>query len=191
MTLTLSSVKITVGNLSLYADATFSEGIHIISGRMGSGKSTLAQTICGLIPGYTGKISYDESYNSPKLLMQYPEYQVTGKTILEEIKSWNVNYLNPIFNQLDVLTQDLNRDPLTLSSGELRRLELACILSTKSEILILDEPYSHLDQSIIPILNRLLEDLKGIVIIFTKDQDNIKITNPKYWKLSDGVLTSA
>ena len=43
------------------------------------------------------------------------------------------------------LTGLLDRDPATLSGGELRRLAIACAVIAEPDILILDEPLASLD----------------------------------------------
>ncbi len=41
----------------------------------------------------------------------------------------------------------LDRDPATLSGGELRRLAMACAVITRPGVLVLDEPLGSLDDS--------------------------------------------
>ena len=65
--------------------------------------------------------------------------------------------------------KDLN--PLKLSRGELKRLNLACLLAGQYDLLILDEPFSSLD---VQEKERVCQDLslrkKGITIITTHEQ---------------------
>ncbi len=52
----LSSVQLRAGTFSLTADDLFSEGVHMISGRIGSGKSTLGSALAGLSLVESGQI---------------------------------------------------------------------------------------------------------------------------------------
>ena len=119
------------------------------------------------------------------LLMQFPEYQVTGTTVSEEITSWNITGNEEPFHRLN--TGPSSRDPLTLSRGELRRLELACILSRESDLLILDEPYASLDQAAKPELTELLEQRTGITLIFSHETEYLP-TTAEHWTIQEGKL---
>jgi energy-coupling factor transport system ATP-binding protein len=53
------------------------------------------------------------------------------------------------------------RDPLTLSGGEMQKMAIASLLVLDPAILVLDEPTSQLDPSSSAELMRLLRNLKG------------------------------
>ena len=184
MNLVLDDIRFSRGAYTLTADAVFSPGVHIISGRTGTGKSTLALATAGLLAPDAGEIRYWDRCGAPLLLMQFPEYQVTGTTVTEEIDSWKVAGTEEPFALFKVTPSD--RDPLTISSGELRRLELACILARTAELLILDEPYASLDRTAKPVLTKLLEERSGITLVFSHETE----FNPaaQHWKISDGGL---
>lgn len=156
----------------------------MISGRIGSGKSTLGSALAGLSRIESGKILL-EGCGSPVLLMQFPEYQVTGPTVVREISSWGIPSGGPVFSSLDVEISD--RDPFTLSRGELKRLMLACVFSKDPDILILDEPYASLDTSAKEVLTNLLESRRGITIVFSHETEYAPNLAQR-WKIQNGGL---
>ena len=184
MKIILDDVHLHAGTFSLAADTVFEEGVHMISGRVGSGKSTLGSALAGLSKVGSGKIIL-EGCGSPVLLMQFPEYQVTGSTILREISSWGVSREDPFFSRFDVEMPD--RDPFTLSRGELKRLMLACVFAKDPDVLVLDEPYASLDPSAKEVLTCSIESRRGITVVFSHETEYAP-KNSRKWKIHNGGL---
>ena len=187
MNLSFDSVRISQGTFVLNINETFTEGLHLFSGRIGTGKTTLAFTAAGLLSPDKGTIRYDGCSGTPMFLMQFPEYHVTGATVREEISSWSVSGHEDPFSLLGVEISD--HDPLTLSRGELRRLELACVFSRDADLLILDEPYPSLDRPAKQSLTKLLETRRGITLVFSHESEYIP-ANAKHWSLCGGKVQS-
>ncbi|HJJ96603.1 MAG TPA: ATP-binding cassette domain-containing protein [Methanocorpusculum sp.] len=185
MNLIFDAVRFRRDAFTLAADAVFSRGVHLISGRIGTGKSTLALAAAGLLTPDAGRIRYEGCSGTPILLMQFPEYQITGTTVTGEIASWNVTGDEEPFSLLNVTPS--GRDPFTLSRGELRRLELACILARESDLLLLDEPYASLDRYAKPVLTRLLEQRSGITLVFSHETEFVPAL-AEHWTIKDGEL---
>lgn len=186
MILSFDAVQLRRGSFVLDVDAEFGSGVHLFCGKIGSGKSTLALAAAGILAPTAGSVLREVCRGEPLLLMQFPEYHVTGDTVSAEITSWGVSGSEKPFALLCVETPP-DHDPLTLSRGELRRLELACILSRDPDILILDEPYASLDHAAKPILTDLLAHRRGITMIFSHEQERAP-ARAEYWLLERGVL---
>ncbi len=182
-----------------------------IIGKTGSGKSTLVQLLSGLIPVTHGKILLDEndisSYpsNIPicfkiGLSFQYPETQLFGKTVFEDIafgprnKGIEESKINSLVQEAAEFTgldkKLLDRSPLELSGGEKRKSAIAGIIAMKPEILILDEPTSGLDpQSKNNLLNSIIKYQKkenNIVIIVSHVMEEIAEACQKTLVLNEG-----
>jgi energy-coupling factor transporter ATP-binding protein EcfA2 len=187
MQFVLSNIRYARGDFRVSADGSFSEGIHLVSGKVGSGKSTFALLSAGYIAPMSGNISR-EGISRIVLSMQFPEYHITGITLNDEIRSWGID----VPGTLDMARlQGRGRDDIaSLSRGELKRLHLACVLSVNTDLLILDEPFSALDCNEKKIVSGQINTrAKGIVIICT--HEHLWFPDVDYiWEIQEGNLVS-
>lgn len=153
----LKDVSLTIGD---------GEFVGLI-GHTGSGKSTLTQHLNGLLKAssgdilYNGTSIYSEGYSLKELrshvglVFQYPEHQLFGATVVEDVQFGPRNLgWEPLEVELSAfqalkdvgIGEDLlDVSPLALSGGQKRRVALAGVLAMKPEYLILDEPMAGLD----------------------------------------------
>jgi energy-coupling factor transport system ATP-binding protein len=139
-----------------------------ILGHTGSGKSTLVQHLAGLLEPTTGQVWLDgvaayERTDAARarrrrvgLAFQYPEDQIFGQTVFQEVAFGPRNLgleetevTDRVRWALEMVGLDPaaveDRVPFTLSGGEMRRVALAGILAMRPQVLILDEPTAGLD----------------------------------------------
>ena len=109
------------------------------------------------------------------LINQYEHtpFDSTQKHILEEkilrLDSWNLDKrINILIDSLDAPTGE--REILSLSGGEKRRVALCRALISKPDLLILDEPTNHLDTKSIEWLEDFLSRFDGTCIFVTHDR---------------------
>jgi energy-coupling factor transporter ATP-binding protein EcfA2 len=185
MQVILEHVQVQRGAFNLRADGIIREGIHLIWGSVGSGKSTLALLLAGCLAVREGAITRSGIVTT-RLSLQFPEYQVTSRTLVGEIQSWG-GEVDRVLTAIG-LTDRAKEDPLTLSRGELKRLQLACALQSSPDLLLLDEPFSALDcrerENAIQVIQRRRT---GITILFTHDP-GILPRIEYLWELEGGEL---
>jgi cobalt/nickel transport system ATP-binding protein len=169
----LTDVNYSYNGIPALSDITLSvergESIALL-GANGAGKSTLILILAGLIFPDKGTVKFEEIVLTPSqlkdknflrvlrrelgVMLQKPDAMLFCDTVKDEIAfgplqfGWEkekielkVKEIAELFN----LTPILERESLTLSFGEKKRLCLASILATDPEILLLDEPLSGLD----------------------------------------------
>jgi len=186
MQLRLDCIRCERGRFSLRGSGTFEEGVHLVWGPVGSGKSSLAFLIAGTLVPSEGSISR-QGIDSLLMSMQFPEYHLTANTVEQEIKLWGVD-VDRVLTVASLLGRERD-DPLSLSRGELKQLELACILQKKVDLLLLDEPFGSLDCiNRHEFCSRLEGRAKGITIIFTHDHSAFPRID-YFWELREGFLT--
>lgn len=123
-----------------------------IIGPSGCGKSTLLSIIGeldndydGTIDKKTNKIAY--MLQSDALLPWLTVYEnvVLGLIIQNKINHDNLQYVDYLFNLYN-LNEFKNNYPDSLSGGMKQRIALIRTLALKPDILLLDEPFSRLDE---------------------------------------------
>lgn len=142
-----------------------------IIGANAAGKSTLCQALAGLVPqfyhgAYGGRVivggleaaKSDLSLMASKIgiVFQNPFTQVTGAklTVYEEVafglenlglpRPEIVRRINWALKLLDIYRYK-ERNPFSLSGGQMQRMAIAGVIAMKPEVIVLDEPTSQLD----------------------------------------------
>lgn len=179
-----------------------------ILGPSGSGKSTLLRIISGLDKQTSGKIKInnnivsDENYHSP------PEKRNLGLVVQDKSLFPHLNALRNVTfgirNQKDrdnigkdllklfKVDQHEKKFPNELSGGEQQRVALARSLAPKPNILLLDEPFSALDDDLKEELymetKKIIQDKSMTVLMVTHDRKEAEIFSDKIIFLKDGCI---
>ena len=154
-----------------------------IVGANGSGKTTLLKLLMGQLQPQTGEVRHGTNLDIvyfDQLRTQLDE----SKSVLDNVGQGrdtvtiNGRTRNLIGYLEDFLfTRDRVRAPITaLSGGERNRLLLARLFAMPANLLILDEPTNDLDIETLEILEDLLLDYEGTLLLVSHDRaflDNI------------------
>ena len=124
-----------------------------IVGPSGCGKSTILSILCGLEEASSGTIEMDDNLKFGYMLQSDNlfEWRTIYKNCLLglEIKKLkdkeHLDYVNKLLKTYG-LEEFKNAYPSNLSGGMRQRVSLIRTLATKPDVLLLDEPFSALDQ---------------------------------------------
>lgn len=166
---------------------SFEKGkVYGIIGKSGAGKTTLLKVLAGLMSPTEGEVLFNEEKLAgpeKKLIPGYDEIQIVNQdfaldlyhTVEENVRE---KVLSRHYADQEVLVDEYlglveldtykSRKAIELSGGEQQRLSIARALSCEPEVLLLDEPFAHLDQRLrLKIIHylKLLNERRGITII--------------------------
>ncbi len=150
-----------------------------IVGANGAGKTTLIKLLTGDLPPDSGKIRLGSNIELATLDQRRARLDPTS-TLKEALTSGGSDTL--IINGQPKHVMGYMKDFLftpeqartaveKLSGGERGRLALARILALPSNVLVLDEPTNDLDLETLDLLQELLGEYPGTVIVVSHDRD--------------------
>ena len=144
-----------------------------IRGGNGSGKTTFLRVILNLLTSKTGEIFWEGQnvnkniFNFYNQITYIADHNTSSRklSVLDNINFWKGLSSSNLSNDEILLLLEtfnlkkyLNTEIMYLSSGEVKKLELLRLILEQKKIWILDEPYNHLDDSSIEILNQTFVD---------------------------------
>ena len=188
----------------------------LLTGPTGCGKSTLLRTLNGLIPHasagtLTGRVLLNRKNLADQplattcqqvaLLFQDPEDQLFCTLVEDEIafglenlgfSSEEIQERIAIALEQVGLSDFQNREISSLSGGQKQRVALAAICAMQPQVLLLDEPTSHLDpqatRDILDIVAKLNRKMGITVILATHRTREVAPLCDHVWLLNDGQL---
>ncbi len=169
-----------------------------IAGMNTAGKSTLCYALSGLVPhffkgayggdvfiGDTEVLAHDISDITAKvgLIFENPFSQMTGAklSVYDEIAFGLENLGIPIEEMHERIKESMrlldiealrDKNPFSLSGGQMQRVAIASVIAMKPDILILDEPTSQLDPQGSEEVFRVVENLskEGMTIVMVEQK---------------------
>ncbi|MEZ5304313.1 MAG: ABC-F family ATP-binding cassette domain-containing protein [Verrucomicrobiales bacterium] len=192
----LEKVSQAYGSHQVYdsLDLTIERGDRIVLvGPNGAGKSTLLKILAGEVPinggarnvGYATKLGYYSQHRSASLN--------ESNTVLEEvIASGSVQReedARSILGSFLFRRADVEKRCGVLSGGEKSRLNLVKFLVDPPNLLLMDEPTTHLDMLAIDSLVNALKAYEGTLVFISHDVHFIRNLAETTLHIKDGTVT--
>ena len=188
-------------------DLALGERVSIL-GESGSGKSSLLRCIAGFEAIDEGKIFLEDKMVSSDTFTLPTEKRRVGMVVQEKAlfphlsvkknilfgieKESNKNEIVSELAELFKIENLLDKLPGQISGGEQQRVALARSLAPSPTLLMLDEPFSALDdelkQELYIELDKIFQKQQLSILLVTHDHEEAKTLTSKSLKLSQGSL---
>ena len=169
------------------------KGMMQIKGRNGSGKTTFLKVILNILEPESGEIIWKgknikknifDFYNQTTFIMDN-NTSTRELSVQDNINFWkglsssklNNDEIFKLLKKLDI-EQYYKTKVMYLSSGERKKLELLRLILEQKKLWVLDEPFNHLDDLSIEILNQtFLDHINSDGMILFASHFNPNISN--------------
>lgn len=174
--LSLNGIVKSYGDTKVYdgLDFELERGQKVaLVGPNGAGKSTLLKILAGVLPFEKGQRVLGLNVESGYFSQHRWETLTPGRTVIQEAMA--TRRMNPDLLVRTILGTFLFRDNAVfkkvdvLSGGEKSRLALARLLLDPPNVLLLDEPTTHLDMASVDALIEALTDFEGTICFISHD----------------------
>ncbi|MCE9612629.1 MAG: ABC-F family ATP-binding cassette domain-containing protein [Lentisphaerae bacterium] len=194
--ITLSGVGHAYGETEVYRGLEFEaeRGQRLVLvGPNGAGKSTLLKLLGGVLPVQSGKRELGLNVR----VGYYAQYRIEmlqpGRSVLEEALSASRGVpeltVRTVLGSFLFSGDDVFKHVEVLSGGEKSRLALVKLLLDPPNLLLMDEPTTHLDMASIDALIEALEPFEGTLIFISHDVHFIRRLGRQVLHVENGQLT--
>ena len=167
-----------------------------IVGPNGSGKTTLVKLLTKRLEPDTGFVrvakNLEEAYFDQNRLTLDPKKTLWKTLCNEGDHIWVRGHFRHVVAYLKdfLFKPDQAQCPVSaLSGGEKNRLMLALALAQPSNFLVLDEPTNDLDMDTLDLLQEVLDEYEGTVLIVSHDRDFMdKVATSLLYMKGDGTV---
>jgi len=190
-------------------DFTVGRGERVVMlGPNGSGKSTLLSLLLGLLKPSEGEIEVlgvDPSKDYEKIrerigaLLQNVDLQIIAPRVWDDVSFSPRNYgykeeetarlVEDILKKLEI-EHLKDKVPHYLSGGEKTKVGIAGALVIKPELLMLDEPFEHIDPAcrteLIKLLNRVNKENGTAIILSTHNMNTVPLIADTVYLIAEG-----
>ncbi|HRF93996.1 MAG TPA: ABC-F family ATP-binding cassette domain-containing protein, partial [Aggregatilineales bacterium] len=176
----------TIPELTLYRGETAA-----LIGANGVGKSTFLKTVIEHLPPLGGDVTLGASVKVG-YFAQAHERLNPKNTLVDEIvetKYMPVSEARSYLGSFLFTGDDSFRTVDTLSGGERGRLALAKLALSGANLLLLDEPTNHLDIDSQEVLQEVLSQFDGTILLVSHDRYLIDALASQIWEAQAGKMT--
>lgn len=164
--------------------------VAAIIGPNGVGKSTFLKTILGQLEPMAGESEWGAQVKIGYFAQAHEDLHLS-RTILDEILSVKEMLISEARNYLAAylfMEDDVFRPISTLSGGERGRLALAKLALGGANVLLLDEPTNHLDIASQEVLQDVLSDFDGTILLISHDRYLVDALATQIWHIQPGQM---
>ena len=193
----LSNIHKSYGDLDIYKglDLLIEKGERtVLVGPNGAGKSTLLKMLAGSLEADQGDITLSKTTNIGYFSQHRSELLDPNNTVLDEVQKSAPTNLSEeeargILGSFRFRKEEIYKKTSVLSGGEKTRLNLIKFLVDPPNLLLMDEPTTHLDILTVESLILALEKFEGTMVFISHDVHFIKSLGTKVLHINQGTLT--
>jgi ATP-binding cassette subfamily F protein 3 len=159
-------------------------------GPNGSGKTTFLKTLLGQMEPLSGEVRLGASIEVGYFAQAHDELN-PDNTVLDELLSareMDPEQARSHLAQYLFRGEDVFKPVSALSGGERGRLALAILALCGANFLLLDEPTNHLDLPAREVLQQVLQDFNGTILLVSHDRYLIDQLASQIWELREEKL---
>ena len=159
-------------------------------GPNGAGKTTLLKTILEDIPALDGRVRLGASVQMGYLAQAQAGLD-PDETVLDailDIKNLPMTQARSFLGQFLFSGDDVFREIRTLSGGQRSRVALARLTLLGSNLLLLDEPTNHLDLASQEVLEDVLRQFPGTILLVSHDRYLVQALATHIWRVAGDEL---
>ena len=193
----LENIHLAYGDNKVYGglDLIIERGERtVLVGPNGSGKSTLLKILAGVVEfqqgerklGHNAKIGYFSQHRAGTLdpMKTVFEEVMTSSAVLKEEDA------RALLGSFLFTKDDIHKRTSVLSGGEKSRLNLIKFLVDPPNLLLMDEPTTHLDIQTVESLTLALERYEGTLVFISHDVHFIRRLATKVLHVRNGKVTT-
>lgn len=158
-----------------------------IIGPNGSGKTTLLKTIVDTLPVISGQLRLGASLKIGFFDQAQADLEANA-SVMDEILKVRPDLLEhqvrSILGKYQFQGDDVFKSVINLSGGERSRLAIVKIILQDANLLLLDEPTSHLDIPAQEQLEEALREYPGTILIVTHDRFLVQALASQIWEVN-------
>jgi ATP-binding cassette subfamily F protein 3 len=159
-------------------------------GPNGSGKTTFIKTLLKELQPIAGQVYLGASLKIGYFAQAHDELK-SENTVIEELlrhKGMAISAARNYLAQYLFRGDDVFKPVSALSGGERGRLALAILALDGANFLLLDEPTNHLDLPAQEVLQELLQNFPGTILLVSHDRYLVDRLATQIWELRDGQM---